>query len=34
LPVVDHEGHYVGFVSKSKIFNNYRQVLQRLDLIN
>ena len=34
LPVVDHEGRYVGFVSKSKIFNNYRQVLQRLDLIN
>lgn len=34
LPVVDTEGHYVGFVSKSKIFNSYRQVLQRLDLIN
>lgn len=28
LPVVDGEGKYVGFVSKSKIFNSYRQVLQ------
>lgn len=28
LPVVDSEGHYVGFVSKSKIFNSYRQVLK------
>ncbi|MBR3102161.1 MAG: chloride channel protein [Muribaculaceae bacterium] len=28
LPVVDNEGHYVGFVSKSKIFNSYRQVLK------
>ncbi|MBQ1611554.1 MAG: chloride channel protein [Muribaculaceae bacterium] len=28
LPVVDEEGHYVGFVSKSKIFNSYRQVLK------
>ncbi len=27
LPVVD-EGKYVGFVSKSKIFNSYRQVLK------
>ena len=27
LPVVDEEGHYLGFVSKSKIFNSYRQVL-------
>lgn len=27
LPVVE-EGHYVGFVSKSKIFNSYRQVLK------
>ena len=27
LPVVDKEGHYLGFVSKSKIFNSYRQVL-------
>jgi CIC family chloride channel protein len=28
LPVVDKEGKYVGFVSKSKIFNSYRQVLK------
>ena len=28
LPVVDSEGHYIGFVSKSKIFNSYRQVLK------
>lgn len=28
LPVVDEEGHYLGFVSKSKIFNSYRQVLK------
>ena len=27
LPVVDIEGRYLGFVSKSKIFNAYRQVL-------
>jgi len=27
LPVVDADGHYVGFVSKSKIFNSYRKVL-------
>lgn len=27
LPVVDESGHYVGFVSKSKIFNSYRRVL-------
>jgi CIC family chloride channel protein len=27
LPVIDKEGHYLGFVSKSKIFNSYRQVL-------
>lgn len=27
LPVVDSEGHYLGFVSKSKIFNAYREVL-------
>lgn len=27
LPVVDTEGKYLGFVSKSKIFNSYRQVL-------
>jgi len=28
LPVVDEQGNYVGFVSKSKIFNSYRQVLK------
>ena len=28
LPVIDEDGHYVGFVSKSKIFNSYRQVLK------
>ncbi|MDH6312019.1 CIC family chloride channel protein [Parabacteroides sp. PFB2-10] len=27
LPVVDEKGHYVGFMSKSKIFNSYREVL-------
>ncbi len=27
LPVVDAEKHYLGFVSKSKIFNSYRNVL-------
>ncbi|WP_459189566.1 chloride channel protein [Parabacteroides sp. APC149_11_2_Y6] len=27
LPVVDEEGRYVGFMSKSKIFNSYRKVL-------
>lgn len=28
LPVVDKDGIYVGFVSKSKIFNSYRRVLR------
>jgi len=28
LPVVDVDGHYIGFVSKSKIFNSYRRVLR------
>lgn len=28
LPVVDDKGVYVGFVSKSKIFNSYRRVLR------
>ena len=28
LPVIDEYGRYVGFVSKSKIFNSYRQVLK------
>ncbi|MDR1406454.1 MAG: chloride channel protein [Tannerella sp.] len=27
LPVVDAEGRYIGFVSQSKIFNSYRDVL-------
>lgn len=27
LPVVDEDGKYLGFVSKSKIFNSYREVL-------
>ena len=27
LPVVDSEGRYIGFMSKSKIFNSYREVL-------
>lgn len=27
LPVVDEAGHYIGFVSKSMIFNAYREVL-------
>ena len=27
LPVVDDQKHYVGYVSKSKIFNSYRHVL-------
>ena len=27
LPVVDAENKYLGFVSKSKIFNSYREVL-------
>ena len=27
LPVIDEEGKYLGFVSKSKIFNSYRKVL-------
>jgi CIC family chloride channel protein len=28
LPVVDDDRRYVGFVSKSKIFNAYRQELR------
>ena len=27
LPVVDENGHYIGFMSKSRIFNSYREVL-------
>ena len=29
LPVVDDKGQYLGFISKSKIFNAYRDVLQQ-----
>lgn len=28
LPVVDDSGRYVGFISKSKVFNSYRRVLR------
>ena len=27
MPVVDEEGRYLGFISKSAIFNSYREVL-------
>ncbi len=30
LPVTDCEGHYLGFVSKSKIFSAYRELLQQV----
>lgn len=30
LPVVTPEGQYLGYVSKSKIFNTYREVLNVL----
>ena len=30
LPVEDEDGRYLGFVSKSKIFNSYRNVLLEL----
>ena len=29
LPVIDEKGRYLGFISKSKIFNAYRDVLQK-----
>lgn len=29
LPVIDREGHYKGMISKSKIFNVYRNVLRK-----
>lgn len=29
LPVIDDKGHYLGFISKSKIFNAYRNILQQ-----
>jgi CIC family chloride channel protein len=28
LPVLDSDGHYVGFVSKSKLFSAYRSLLK------
>ena len=28
LPIVDEEGHFIGFVSRSGLFNSYRSVLQ------
>ena len=30
LPVLNAENEYIGFVSKSSIFSNYRQQLQEL----
>ncbi len=30
LPVTDEDGHYLGFVSKSKVFNSYRGMLLNL----
>jgi CIC family chloride channel protein len=27
LPVLDEKNHYIGFISKSKLFNEYRKVL-------
>lgn len=30
LPVVDHEGHYIGFVSKSKLLTAYREQLTHM----
>jgi CIC family chloride channel protein len=30
LPVIDATGQYIGFVSKSKIFSSYRQLLVQL----
>ncbi len=29
LPVIDESNHYIGFVSKSKIFSSYRNLLQQ-----
>jgi len=28
LPVLDDQGHYMGFVSKSKLFSAYRNMLK------
>uniref|UniRef100_UPI00272CB201 CBS domain-containing protein n=1 Tax=uncultured Alistipes sp. TaxID=538949 RepID=UPI00272CB201 len=30
LPVVDKEGHYLGFISKSRILNSYREQLVKI----
>ena len=30
LPVVDKEGHYLGFISKSRILNSYRDQLVKI----
>jgi CIC family chloride channel protein len=30
LPVVDKENHYLGFISKSRILNAYRQQLVKI----
>lgn len=30
LPVVDTDGTYLGFISKSKIFSSYREQLQQV----
>ncbi len=30
LPVVDKQGHYLGFISKSRILNAYRQQLVKI----
>jgi CIC family chloride channel protein len=30
LPVVNEEGKYLGFVSKSKVFNAYREMMVNL----
>ena len=27
LPVLDDEKHFVGFISKTKLFNKYREIL-------
>ena len=29
LPVIDKDGNYLGFVSKSSVFNKYRALLMR-----
>jgi CIC family chloride channel protein len=33
LPVIDAENKFIGFVSKSKLFNRYREILaENIDL--